>query len=173
MVILQKKVPGLSENSLARFVVRARRAAGLRGSVNVLVSDGKAMRSLNRNFRGHNKSTDVLSFPSALPPAVGADSAKPLPAGDIAICADIASSNASQLGHSPAQEVKILVLHGILHLAGFDHERDNGKMARKEAALRRELGLPDGLIERAHSSRKKSAVRLPARRSAVAARSTV
>ena len=171
MVILQKKVPGLSENSLARFVVRARQAAGLRGTVNVLVTDGTLVRSLNHNFRGQNKSTDVLSFPSALPPAVGADSAKPLPAGDIAISADIAMSNASRLGHSAVEEVKILALHGILHLAGFDHERDNGKMARKEAALRRELGLPDGLIERAHS-RGKSAARPRAKRRAVSARST-
>jgi probable rRNA maturation factor len=69
-------------------------------------------------------------------------------AGDVAISADIALENSIQLGHSVAQEVKILALHGILHLAGFDHERDNGQMARKEAKLRRALRLPAALIER-------------------------
>ena len=151
MVILQKKVPGLSEHSLARFVLQARRAAGLRGAVNILVTDGAAVRTLNRNFRGQNKFTDVLSFPSL--PERGMKSA---PAGDVAISADMALSNASRIGHSVAVEVKILTLHGILHLAGFDHEQDNGRMARKEAALRRQLGLPDGLIERAHSGHKSS-----------------
>jgi probable rRNA maturation factor len=124
----------------------------LRGTVNVLVTGGSEVRSLNRNFRGQNKFTDVLSFPSA--PVAGL---RPTGAavGDVAISADIALSNASRIGHSPAAEVKILALHGILHLAGFDHERDDGKMARKESALRRELGLPDGLIERAHFPQKK------------------
>ena len=69
-------------------------------------------------------------------------------AGEIAISADIARENAARLGHSAALEVKVLVLHGILHLAGFDHERDNGEMARKEAGLRRKLGLPSSLTER-------------------------
>jgi len=153
LVILQKKVPGLSENSLARFVLRARRAAGVRGAVNILVTDGAAVRSLNRNFRGQNKSTDVLSFP-ALP-----EVRQRAPAGDIAISADMALSNASRIGHSAADEVKILTLHGILHLAGFDHEQDDGRMARKEAELRRKLRLPDGLIERAHSGHKSSGVK--------------
>jgi probable rRNA maturation factor len=68
--------------------------------------------------------------------------------GDIAISADIAAKNAKELGHSGLEEVKILALHGILHLAGFDHERDNGEMEREEARLRSALGLPTGLIER-------------------------
>lgn len=156
MVILRKKVPGLSENSLARFVVRARRAAGLRGTVNVLVTGGSEVRSLNRNFRGQNKFTDVLSFPVSQVAGLRTSAAA---AGDIAISADIALRNALRIGHSPGAEVKILALHGILHLAGFDHERDNGKMARKESSLRRELGLPDGLIERAR-------IRPPARSAA-------
>ena len=69
-------------------------------------------------------------------------------AGDIAISAEIASAKAASLGHSAAQEIKILALHGVLHLAGYDHENDNGEMAGKEAKLRRSLGLPVGLIER-------------------------
>ena len=145
-MILQKKVAGLSKGTLDRFVLRARRIAGLRGTVNVLVTSSAAVRSLNREFRGKNKATDVLSFPSASP----SDSASKRPglAGEIAISADVALHNAVRLGHSPAQEIKILALHGILHLAGMDHERDNGEMARKEATLRRTLRLPASLIER-------------------------
>jgi len=69
-------------------------------------------------------------------------------AGDIAISAEMAARNAAPLRHSTADEVKILILHGMLHLAGFDHERDNGEMARRETKLRRELRLPAALIER-------------------------
>ena len=94
----------------------------------------RELRALNHRFRGKNKATDVLSFPSVAGPESG--KAKRV-AGDVAISADIARENAVRLGHSAAEEVKILALHGILHLAGFDHERDNGEMARKEAELRR------------------------------------
>jgi probable rRNA maturation factor len=73
----------------------------------------------------------------------------------VAISADIARTNATRLGHSVADEVKILVLHGILHLAGFDHEHDNGEMARKENRLRRQLKLEVGLIERTQPSVRK------------------
>ncbi len=69
-------------------------------------------------------------------------------AGDVAISAEIAARNARKLGHSTAEEVKILTLHGILHLAGYDHEEDAGNMARREQQLRKRLGLPAGLIER-------------------------
>src|SRR5262249_2063607 len=103
----------------------------LKGIVNVLVTSSAEMRSLNRQFRNQNKATDVLSFPHA-----ASDFKKPGLAGDIAISADIAVQNAILLGHSAADEVKILALHGVLHLAGFDHERDNGEMARKELQLR-------------------------------------
>ena len=146
MVIFQKKVPGLSEGALNRFVMRARRAARLRGNVHILVTGNSAMRVLNLRFRGYNKATDVLSFPSG---QTGPGTSKRTIAGEIAISADIAAQNAMQLGHSAATEVKVLVLHGILHLAGMDHERDNGQMARKEANLRRVLKLPVALIERA------------------------
>jgi len=122
---------------------------GLKGTVNLLLTSSAAMRSVNRQFRAKDTPTDVLSFPSpSLPPNDPAHTA-----GDIAISVDIAAQNAGKLGHSTAEEVKILVLHGILHLAGFDHERDNGEMARKEARLRRTLGLPLALIERNESVR--------------------
>lgn len=152
MVILQKRVAGLSEGALNRFVLRARRAAGLRGMVNVLVTGSAAVRSLNRQFRGKNKATDVLSFPftSHSERSLGQAAF----AGEIAISADIAAQNAVRLGHSPAQEIRILALHGILHLAGMDHERDNGEMARKEAKFRRMLKLPAALIERTKAGSK-------------------
>jgi probable rRNA maturation factor len=142
LVIFRKPVAGLTELALDRFIARARRAVGLRGSANVLVTSNAEMKSLNRHFRRKNEATDVLSFPAAL----GAPSGF---AGDLAISAPIASQNARWLGHTPAEEIKILALHGILHLRGYDHERDHGRMARREKQLRARLHLPLGLIERA------------------------
>jgi probable rRNA maturation factor len=155
LVILQKKVAGLSTASLARFVLRARRAVGLRGGVNVLVTSSAVVRGLNRQFRGQNKATDVLSFPTLASSGAGLGK-RARPVGEVAISADIAVQNATRLGHSPAQEIKILALHGVLHLAGFDHERDNGEMARKEAKVRRALGLPLALIERVQTGKRAS-----------------
>lgn len=143
MVIFQKRVAELTELALARFLARVRRAAGLKGTVNVLVTSSVEMKSLNRRFRAKDKPTDVLSFPR------GPDAPKQF-AGEIAISAEIASQNARSLGHSAAEEIKILVLHGMLHLSGYDHECDNGEMARREQQLRAKLRLPSGLIERSH-----------------------
>ena len=103
------------------------------------------MQELNRRFRGKNRPTDVLSFPSETPKL----------AGDIAISAEIAAANAAEMGHSPQTELKVLILHGLLHLAGYDHETDDGEMRTRETTLRRRLGLPVGLIERAHASLRK------------------
>ena len=141
MVIFQKRVADLTELALSRFVARARRAAGLKGRVDVLLTSSAGMKSLNRRFRGKDKPTDVLSFPAE--PA-----AQKQFAGEIAISAEIAAQNAWALRHSLAEEVKILVLHGVLHLRGYDHECDNGQMARRERQLRAKLHLPLGLIER-------------------------
>jgi probable rRNA maturation factor len=146
VVILQKRVTALSGKALERFVWQARRAAGLDAPVNVVVTTSAVMRALNRQFRGKNKATDVLSFPSSSPISKARNTASL--AGEIAISADVAAQNAARFGHSRAAEVKVLTLHGILHLAGFDHERDNGRMARKEMSLRRLLKLPVALIER-------------------------
>jgi probable rRNA maturation factor len=140
VIIFRKPVAGLSEASLARFVIRARRAARLSKMANVLLTTSREMHQLNRRFRRKNRPTDVLSFPAA--PGIAGF------AGDIAISAEIAARNAAQLGHTAAEEVKILALHGILHLAGYDHENDDGKMARKEQRMRKMLGLPAALIER-------------------------
>ncbi len=113
----------------------------MRAQVNVVLTTSRDIRALNRRFRSKDEPTDVLSFP-----AIASDGF----AGDIVISAEIARRNARELRHAAADEVKILVLHGILHLAGYDHETDNGRMARKEARLRKELDLPLSLIERAH-----------------------
>lgn len=151
MVVIHKSMKGVTAAGLARFVTRARRAAGASGEVNVLVTSSRAMRVLNRSFRGLDKPTDVLSFPAI--------AGTPKLAGDIAISAEIAGANARRYGHSPAQEVKILALHGILHLAGYDHERDGGEMARREERLRRALGLSDGLIQRSRSRQQRLSAR--------------
>jgi len=140
-VILRKRTAGLSEPALERFVARAKRAVRLHGTVNVLVTTSRELRILNSRFRGLDKATDVLSFPPLF--GLVADFA-----GDVAISADIAAQNALRLGHSAAVEIKVLALHGVLHLAGYDHERDAGEMGRKEAHLRKKLGLPVALIAR-------------------------
>jgi len=144
LVIFRKRIAGLSASTLERFVLRARRVIHLRGTVNVLVTNSSELRALNRRFRGADKATDVLSFPS---PQLERSKSRRV-AGDVAISADIARENSARLSHTLADEVKILALHGILHLAGFDHERDNGEMARREGRLRRQLKLEAGLIER-------------------------
>jgi len=141
VVILRKRVAGLSEYSLDRFVGRAKRATRLRGTVSVLVTTSRELRVLNKRFRGKDKPTDVLSFPPIFGSVQGF-------AGDIAISGDIAARNARQLGHSAADEIRVLALHGVLHLAGYDHEHDHGEMARTEQRLRKSLGLPVTLIER-------------------------
>ncbi|MFY9844990.1 MAG: rRNA maturation RNase YbeY [Terriglobales bacterium] len=141
MVIVQKRVTDLTDPALARFLARACSAAGLKRKVNVLLTSSAEMKSLNRRFRGKDKPTDVLSFPAE-------PDAQNQFAGEIAISAEIATKNARALGHAPAEEVKVLVLHGVLHLRGYDHECDNGQMERREKQLRAKLNLPPGLIER-------------------------
>jgi probable rRNA maturation factor len=141
LVIIQKEVPGLTEAALARFVLRARRSVGLRGTVSVLVTSSRELQGLNHRFRGKNKPTDVLSFPAGPGLMRGF-------AGDVAISAEIAARNARRLRHTVSDEIRILTLHAVLHLAGYDHELDDGIMERKEKVLRKSLGLPVGLIER-------------------------
>jgi len=105
----------------------------------VAIVSNRRMRSLNRQFRGKDYTTDVLSFP--------ADSRGFL--GDIVIAAGVAADQARFAGHSLRTELRVLSLHGLLHLLGYDHDGDEGRMARVEARLRRKAGLPEGLIERA------------------------
>jgi probable rRNA maturation factor len=133
---------GLSRPGLGRFLRAAQHAVGLRGEVAVLLSDDRRLRRLNREFRGKDKATDVLSFP------VGAEIVNGH-AGDLAISIETAVRQAREQGHSLRDELRVLLLHGILHLAGMDHEADRGEMAEREAELRGRFGLPSGLIARA------------------------
>ena len=138
----------LSTSGLARFLNRARTAVGVRGAVDVLLSNDPTLRHLNKTFRGKNKPTDVLSFPA--PSAFATKHA-----GDLAISLETAARQAATHGHPLPDEIKILILHGLLHLSGEDHETDNGEMAAREATLRRELRLPATLIERTTTSPSK------------------
>ena len=103
-----------------------------------LITDDRELQRLNRQFLGRNYPTDVLSFPSGMATEIG----------DIAISVDRAKEQAARFGHTPDEEVGILMLHGLLHLLGMDHEKDKGAMARAEKHWRSELGLPIGLLER-------------------------
>ena len=130
--------------TLERFLAAAAAAIPLRGQVSVLITSDKVIRKLNRQFRGKNKATDVLSFPAADVKLRG----RARVAGDLAISIEMAARQALLLKHPLATELKVLMLHGLLHLAGFDHETDKGQMAAHELVLRRKLRLPGGLIER-------------------------
>jgi probable rRNA maturation factor len=126
-----------------------------RGDVTgAIVSDGR-MRVLNRAFRGKDKVTDVLSFPVGGAQARG-DSEAPVPIsiGDIVIANGVATRQAREHGHALGTELRILALHGLLHLLGYDHETDDGRMTRAEARLRKKGGLPAGLIARATPRRR-------------------
>ena len=141
----------LSKPALTRFFNRAHKAVGLTGEVEVLLTSDAELKRLNRSFRGKNKATDVLSFPAFIPegiPAFPAGFPMPDTAGDLAISLETAFRQAASFGHSLEDEVRILLLHGLLHLSGLDHETDNGEMAAREAQLRDQLRLPNGLIAR-------------------------
>jgi probable rRNA maturation factor len=132
----------LSKSGLSRFLGVAQRAVGLEGEVDVLLAGDRTLRRLNRTFRGKDKATDVLSFPAA-------EELQNEHAGDLAISLDTATRQARAHGHSLRDEVRVLLLHGLLHLSGMDHETDSGQMAAREAVLRGRLRLPSGLIARA------------------------
>ncbi|MDO8679513.1 MAG: rRNA maturation RNase YbeY [Acidobacteriota bacterium] len=127
--------------------------ATARGDVSVAIVSDRRMRSLNRQFRGKDAVTDVLSFPAKTPGSFfeATKSGKMNPAsflGDVVIASGVAKRQAKEAGHSIQTEVRVLALHGLLHLLGYDHDTDEGKMARVEARLRKKAGLQEGLIER-------------------------
>jgi probable rRNA maturation factor len=137
-----RRVPAaLRRTPIREFALTLRDAvAGVRLFHCVITDDGE-LRHLNRRFLGHDYPTDVLSFPS--------DGIIVL--GDLAISAARAAAQARALGHSQLDEIRILMLHGVLHLVGMDHETDRGRMARAETRWRKKLNLPPGLIARARS----------------------
>lgn len=117
----------------------AKRVAGGRRGFTCAITNDEALRNLNKTFRDCDYATDVLSFPLSRD---GSDW------GDIAISAERAAEQAAEFGHSKLDEVRLLMLHGVLHLTGMDHEHDRGEMARAESEWRAEFGLEKGLIER-------------------------
>jgi probable rRNA maturation factor len=145
---LQKNLRLPSARTLARFLTLAQAAVRLNGEVTVMLTTDAAIRRLNARFRGKNQATDVLSFPAE---GIGAEKI----AGDLAISVPTALRHAVEQNHSLSTEIKVLILHGLLHLAGYDHESDSGQMTRRELLLRARLGLPQGLIERAAAKAKR------------------
>jgi probable rRNA maturation factor len=135
----------LNLSALRLFLARAQKALPLTGEISVLFTSDREIRRLNRTFRRKDKTTDVLSFPAPEFPESSA--------GDLAISLDAAARQAKQHGHALEFELKILLLHGILHLAGYDHETDSGEMAAREDQLRRRFRLPATLIARNTSNR--------------------
>ena len=119
---------------------------GARGAMVVALIGDQAMRRLNRQFRGKDAATDVLSFPED-PKA--RDVSPGFRLGDVAIALGVAHRQARRLGHSQDTELRVLALHGLLHLLGYDHDTDQGEMGRVEERLRKRAGLPVGLISRA------------------------
>jgi probable rRNA maturation factor len=135
--------------ALAAFLAQAAAAVRLDGEISVLLTTDRHIRRLNSDFRKKDKPTDVLSFPA---PGHHREQRRGGPlelAGDLAISVETAARQAAEAGHPLHAELEVLLLHGTLHLAGYDHEADHGQMARKEATLRRRFGLQAGLIERA------------------------
>jgi probable rRNA maturation factor len=152
---LSRRVP---RTAMREFLGELSRRVARGRQIVCLITDDRELRSLNRQFRGKNYATDVLSFPAAQSrDRQGAvrkrDKMEPVPhddsLGELAISIDRAAAQAAEYGHSITDELRILMLHGALHLAGFDHEKDSGEMARAEVRWRKRLGLPSGLIERA------------------------
>jgi probable rRNA maturation factor len=143
LVVFRGAPAGLRRSALETFArhLQDRVAAG-REFLCLITGDAELQR-LNRQFLGKNYATDVLSFPAVIG---GRGATGPL--GEMAISGDRAADQARALGHSIDDEIRILMLHGVLHLLGMDHERDRGAMERAETRWRKQLGLPLGLIER-------------------------
>jgi probable rRNA maturation factor len=129
--------PGVRAAGLGRWLGSVAPARA-RGDVTVALVPDSRVRALNRQYRDNDRPTDVLSFPADEPGLLG----------DVVIALGVAARQAKAAGHSLATELRVLALHGLLHLLGYDHEDDDGRMARAEARLRRKGGLREGLIER-------------------------
>ena len=132
--------PGLSRRNARAFAKRLESDIAGGQAFICLISSDHELRRLNREFRKQDHATDVLSFPSE---------SKAGFLGELAISFEKATQQAAEHGHGVEREVEILMLHGVLHLLGMDHETDGGRMSRAERKWRASLGLPPGLIERA------------------------
>jgi probable rRNA maturation factor len=108
--------------------------------IELILTDDEEIKELNKTYRNKDKATDVLSFPLEVMPG--------MPIGSIVISLDTAKKGAEEYGHSVEDEIKLLFLHGLLHLLGYDHETDNGEMRAKEEEIIKSLNLPSSLIVR-------------------------
>lgn len=136
--VLFRRAGSVDRRGLEQFARRLREEVAGGRAFRCLVTDDRELRRLNSHFLGKDYPTDVLSFPQSDDGFLG----------EIAISAERAAEQARLRGHAAAEEVRILMLHGVLHLMGMDHEADRGSMARAEKSWRRKLGLAEGLIER-------------------------
>ena len=142
----------VTQTALRDFAATLEKRVARGRAFNCLITGDAELRRLNRQFRRKDYPTDVLSFPAeadvpAMDPAPGDDRSRTL--GELAISAERALDQAREQGHSLGDELRILMLHGVLHLIGLDHESDHGEMARAETRWRKTFELPNGLIERA------------------------
>ncbi len=139
-VTFRRPAADIRPRALVNFARELQRETAKGRPFDCLVTGDAEMRRLNREFLGKDYATDVLSFPLK--------SGKAGPLGDIAISIARARAQARRFGHTTEEELRVLLLHGVLHLLGMDHERDDGRMARAEKRWRAALGLPSSLIER-------------------------
>lgn len=140
MILNRQRRVRVSVRSLARFLSRVRKAVNVPAdSITLCFVTDNQIKRWNSAYRKKNKATDVLSFP--FEGANGNSSRKPSYRGDIAIAPAVARRNAKRFHRTLDQELRILILHGVLHLMGYDHETDNGEMERIEARLRRQLEI--------------------------------
>jgi probable rRNA maturation factor len=144
LITYRRKPATLNVSSLESFAEVLRKRVARRREFHCRITNDLELQLLNQQFLGKNYVTDVLSFPS------GDDNR----AGDIAISLQRARAQAREWNHSTEDEIRLLMLHGLLHLMGMDHESDTGRMKHIERSWRRKLGLPDGLIERTSSKTK-------------------
>ena len=141
-VIFRLRSSGVDRRDLRRFLRTLAQEILPGQDVTCLIASDAELCKLNQQFRGKDYAPDVLSFPPE----------------DIAISFDRAAAQAAELGHTVEDELRILILHGLLHLSGMDHDTDKGAMARAEIGWRKRLRLPSGLIERAKAGGVKASV---------------
>lgn len=141
-VLFHVPARGLPRRPLLDFARRLQREVARGRPFCVLITSDPELRRLNRRFRKKDYATDVLSFPTL---------EKNDELGEMAISWDRAKAQASEFGHHVRDEIRVLMLHGVLHLTGLDHETDQGEMAKAETRWRKRLELPTGLIERART----------------------
>ena len=138
-ITYRRKPASLDLDALESFAQTLHEQVARKGDFHCRLTNDEDLQSLNHRFLNKDYPTDVLSFESNFTGSLG----------DIAISLDCARAQAKEWGHSVEDEIRILMLHGVLHLTGLDHEKDDGKMKRAELRWRKKLGLPSGLIERA------------------------